>query len=99
MKVKTRYLLTDVTDYKIIKSLDISDIRIIRNDFTSNIIIKVRLANLNQVKLQFTKHKIKVIKISGTLKSLQNQNLQASGMVALTMSTEPAAHNTFRFPT
>ena len=54
MKVKTRYLLTDVTDYKIIKSLDISDIRIIRNNFTSNIIIKVRLANLNQVKLQLT---------------------------------------------
>ena len=74
MKVKTRYLLTDVTDYKIIKSLDISDIRIIRNDFTSNIIIKVRLANLNQVKLQLTKQKIKVLKISGTLKSLKNQN-------------------------
>ena len=74
MKVKTRYLLTDVTDYKIIKSLDISDIRIIRNDFTSNIIIKVRLANLNQVKLQLTKLKIKVLKISGTLKSLKNQN-------------------------
>jgi|TARA_B100001750_G_C15505054_1_gene599818 hypothetical protein len=74
MKVKTRYLLTDVTDYKIIKSLDIPDIRIIRNDFTSNIIIKVRLANLNQVKLQLTKQKIKVLKISGTLKSLKNQN-------------------------
>ena len=74
MKVKTRYLLTDVTDYKIIKSLDIPDIRIIRNDFTSNIIIKVRLANLNQVKLQLTKQKIKVLKISGTLKSLINQN-------------------------
>jgi|TARA_B100001167_G_C16681785_1_gene262734 hypothetical protein len=74
MKVKTRYLLTDVTDYKIIKSLDISDIRIIRNNFTSNIIIKVRLANLNQVKLQLTKQKIKVLKISGTLKSLKNQN-------------------------
>ena len=74
MKVKTRYLLTDVTDYKIIKSLDISDIRIIRNDFTSNIIIKVRLANLNQVKLQLTKQKIKDLKISGTLKTLKNQN-------------------------
>ena len=74
MKVKTRYLLTDVTDYKIIKSHDISDIRIIRNNFTSNIIIKVRLANLNQVKLQLTKQKIKVLKISGTLKSLKNQN-------------------------
>ena len=74
MKVKTRYLLTDVTDYKIIKSLDISDIRIIRNNFTSNIIIKVRLAKLNQVKLQLTKQKIKVLKISGTLKSLKNQN-------------------------
>ena len=74
MKVKTRYLLTDVTDYKIIKSLDIHDIRIIRNDFTSNIIIKVRLANLNQVKLQLTKQKIKILKISGTLKSLKNQN-------------------------
>ena len=74
MKVKTRYLLTDVTDYKMIKSLDISDIRIIRNNFTSNIIIKVRLANLNQVKLQLTKQKIKVLKISGTLKSLKNQN-------------------------
>ena len=74
MKVKTRYLLTDVTDYKIIKSLDIPDIRIIRNDFTSNIIIKVRLANLNQVKLQLTKQKIKVLKFSGTLKSLKNQN-------------------------
>lgn len=74
MKVKTRYLLTDVTDYKIIKSLDIPDIRIIRNDFTSNIIIKVRLANLNQVKLQLTKQKIKILKISGTLKSLKNQN-------------------------
>ena len=74
MNVKTRYLLTDVTDYKIIKSLDIPDIRIIRNDFTSNIIIKVRLANLNQVKLQLTKQKIKILKISGTLKSLKNQN-------------------------
>ena len=73
MKTKRRYLLTDKDNIEDIKLLNLNYTKIIRNSFRKTIILKVNLDKLNEIKQQLTSHNIKIIQISGTLKSIKNK--------------------------
>ncbi len=73
MKTKRRYLLTDKDNIEDIKLLNLKYTKIIRNSFSKTIILKVNLDKLNEIKQQLTSHNIKIIQISGTLKSIKNK--------------------------
>jgi|TARA_B100001750_G_scaffold244849_1_gene263134 hypothetical protein len=73
LKTKRRYLLTDKDNIEDIKLLNLKYTKIIRNSFSKTIILKVNLDKLNEIKQQLTSHNIKIIQISGTLKSIKNK--------------------------
>ena len=72
MKVKKRYLLINKDNAEDIKSLNLKHIKIVRNSFSKNIILKVKLDNLSLTKEQLISHNIEILQVSGTLKSIKN---------------------------
>ena len=72
MKVKKRYLLINKDNAEDIKSLNLKHIKIVRNSFSKNIILKVKLDNLSLTKEQLISHDIEILQVSGTLKSIKN---------------------------
>ena len=73
MKVKKRYLLINKDNAEDIKSLNLKHIKIVRNSFSKNIILKVKLDNLSLIKEQLISHDIEILQVSGTLKSIKNK--------------------------
>ncbi|MCH2397206.1 MAG: hypothetical protein MK227_03270 [Nitrososphaerales archaeon] len=73
MKVKKRYLLINKDNAEDIKSLNLKHIKIVRNSFSKNIILKVKLDNLSLTKEQLISHNIEILQVSGTLKSIKNK--------------------------
>ena len=73
MKVKKRYLLINKDKAEDIKSLNLKHIKIVRNSFSKNIILKVKLDNLSLTKEQLISHNIEILQVSGTLKSIKNK--------------------------
>ena len=73
MKVKKRYLLINKDNAEDIKSLNLKHIKIVRNSFSKNIILKVKLDNLSLTKEQLISHDIEILQVSGTLKSIKNK--------------------------
>lgn len=74
MKIKKRYLLTNISTSDGLKSLDLKNIRVVRNKFSNTIILKVNLTNLDEIKNKLQKNNIKILQVSGTLKSIKNKN-------------------------
>ena len=72
MKVKKRYLLINKDNAEDIKSLNLKHIKLVRNSFSKNIILKVKLDNLSLTKEQLISHNIEILQVSGTLKSIKN---------------------------
>lgn len=73
MKVKKRYLLINKDNAEDIKSLNLKHIKLVRNSFSKNIILKVKLDNLSLTKEQLISHNIEILQVSGTLKSIKNK--------------------------
>ena len=73
MRVKKRYLLINKDNAEDIKSLNLKHIKIVRNSFSKNIILKVKLDNLSLTKEQLISHNIEILQVSGTLKSIKNK--------------------------
>ena len=73
MRVKKRYLLINKDNAEDIKSLNLKHIKIVRNSFSKNIILKVKLDNLSLTKEQLISHDIEILQVSGTLKSIKNK--------------------------
>ena len=73
MKVKKRYLLINKDNTEDIKSLNLKHIKLVRNSFSKNIILKVKLDNLSLTKEQLISHNIEILQVSGTLKSIKNK--------------------------
>ena len=73
MKVKKRYLLINKDNAEDIKSLNLKYVKIVRNSFSKNIILKVKLDNLSLTKEQLISHNIEILQVSGTLKSIKNK--------------------------
>jgi len=73
LKVKKRYLLINKDNAEDIKSLNLKHIKIVRNSFSKNIILKVKLDNLSLTKEQLISHNIEILQVSGTLKSIKNK--------------------------
>ena len=73
MRVKKRYLLINKDNADDIKSLNLKHIKIVRNSFSKNIILKVKLDNLSLTKEQLISHDIEILQVSGTLKSIKNK--------------------------
>jgi hypothetical protein len=68
MRVKRRYLLTDNDDLANIKLLNLKNTRIVRNSFSTTIILKVNLDYIQEIKQQLSSHNIQILQVSGTLK-------------------------------
>jgi len=73
LKVKKRYLLINKDNAEDIKSLNLKHIKLVRNSFSKNIILKVKLDNLSLTKEQLISHNIEILQVSGTLKSIKNK--------------------------
>ena len=73
LKVKKRYLLINKDNAEDIKSLNLKYVKIVRNSFSKNIILKVKLDNLSLTKEQLISHNIEILQVSGTLKSIKNK--------------------------
>ena len=76
MRVKKRYLLINKDNVDDIKSLNLKHIKLVRNNFSKNIILKVKLDNLSLTKEQLISHNIEILQVSGTLKSIKIRRIK-----------------------